>query len=195
MAEFLDFISRMAICLQISKIRYVVVGGLAAIIRGRTRTTQDIDLIIEKQPQKIHQFIDQLKKYDFEILEDQIELGIKEGFQISIFDIKSALRLDLKIAGNDEDDIALDQKVVETYQGISLNLVSIEQFLIGKIMYLGDISDIEEDKELLQYNDVLDFLTIYQLYNTTINLEYLQERIRSMNLEKTFTRIINLLSF
>jgi hypothetical protein len=42
--DFLDFLE----CLNNRMVKYVLVGGYAAIIRGHTRTTGDMDIYIQR---------------------------------------------------------------------------------------------------------------------------------------------------
>ncbi len=45
--DFKDFIE----CLNKSKVRYILVGGYAVIIRGYSRSTGDMDIWVEKSPE------------------------------------------------------------------------------------------------------------------------------------------------
>ncbi len=47
MAEIEDILSRLEKNFQATKLKYVIVGGIAVIHYGHVRATQDIDLIIE----------------------------------------------------------------------------------------------------------------------------------------------------
>ena len=62
MAEFADFFTRIIDILNESGIHYVIVGGVAAIIKGRMRITADLDLILENDGNKIKKIIEQLEK-------------------------------------------------------------------------------------------------------------------------------------
>ena len=98
MAVFKNFLFRVINILDEINLKYVIIGGVAAIIRGRVRTTNDLDLIVENRPDKLKLFFDALKSHQFDILDKQISYALKEEFNISIFDKKSILRIDLKIA-------------------------------------------------------------------------------------------------
>ena len=65
--EFEDFIKRVITSLNKSDLKYVIVGGFAAIFRGKPRTTMDLDLIIEDNHQKLYKFLDELKKVEFDV--------------------------------------------------------------------------------------------------------------------------------
>ncbi len=191
MAEFADFFTRIIDILNESGIQDVIVGGVAAIIKGKMRTTADLDLILENDGNKIKKIIEQLRENNFEISEEQFQYGIEEGFQIPIFDEKSSMRIDLKIAASKQDQDALNERQIENYLGEQVYLPSLEQILFGKIWFLGDVED-ETDENLLEYNDTLDFIAIFQLFQSEIDIDRLRNKTQKVDLEKTLDRLLNL---
>ncbi|MHA1729320.1 MAG: DUF6036 family nucleotidyltransferase [Promethearchaeota archaeon] len=159
MTEIENILFRLVKIFTEIQLDYVIVGGLAAIIKGKARTTTDIDLIIQNNPNKIAKFLDKLKKNDFDVLTEQVQWAFKEGTNASIFDKLSVIRLDIKIANKPIDIEALNSGVIEHYSHMNLKIASINYILLGKIWFLGDISDIP-DSELLEYNDIIDFLNV-----------------------------------
>ena len=188
--EFEDFIKRIVTSLNRSNLKYVIVGGFAAIFRGKPRTTMDLDLIVEDNHQKLHKFLNELKKVDFDVFDEQIQIAIKERTHISIFDKKSILRIDLKIAKNLDEFEVLSQGKSESYKGMKLLIAPVEQILYGKILYIGNISHIP-DSELLEINDVLDFINVYRR-SKNINLDWLRSKIKEKGLIKTLQNILKL---
>jgi hypothetical protein len=191
MAELIDCLDRIIVSLKKCEIDYVIVGSVAAILRGRIRTTGDVDLIIQNDEQKFWNFLHTLKENGFDYTPEQAKYSLEERFNFSVFDTKSAMRIDLKLARSDFDTETLRSAVSENYQGILIKLASIEQLLLGKAMYLGDISD-EEDSELLEFNDVLDFITVYQIYKEKISVSTILDKIKSPNIKNTFQRLLEL---
>lgn len=189
MAEFKAFLTRIIKNLTQVKINYVVVGGIAAIIKGRLRSTTGIDIVIESDLDKLNRFFDLLAKNEFDILREQINYALNEGHSISIFDKKSFMRIDLKIAKTSDEQDVLEQANIEEYAGLKIRIASIEQILYGKILYIGSIKDLS-DEELLEFNDISDFLVLYNQYKSEINDKWLMEKIRQKNLFPTYKRLI-----
>ncbi len=189
MAEIEDILSRLEKIFSEIELDYVIVGGLAAIIKGRARTTTDIDLIIENNTDKIAQFLVKLTEHDFDVLPGQIQLAFEEGTNASIFDNLSIMRLDVKIAKKLIDIEALNAGIIEHYNQMNIKIASVEYILFGKIWYLGDISDIP-DSELLEYNDVIDFVNVYANNRESCDLDWLREKVSSMNLSSTLDRLL-----
>jgi hypothetical protein len=96
MAEIENILSRLEIIFKATKLKYVIVGGIAVIHYGHVRTTQDIDIIIEDDYSKISQFIGLLKVNKFDVMDDQFQLAYEEKTNISIFDKNSFLRVRYK---------------------------------------------------------------------------------------------------
>lgn len=192
MSAFKDFLKRVISILNSVDLNYVIVGGVAVIISGRPRSTTDLDLIVENDHEKIMNFFDGLKKQNFEVMDDQVKYSFKEGFNLSIFDNQSIMRIVLKIAKKSDDIDALTDSREITYENLKIKIANIEQILYGKILYIGNIKGISE-KELLQYNDVQDFITIYKTHESDINHELLKNKIKKAGLTKTLEIIKKLI--
>lgn len=170
------------------RLRYVIVGGVAVIVHGRPRTTTDLDLIIENDLEKLSKFLSELKNQQFEVLDQQVKAGLAEGANISIFVKNSLLRIDLTVAKKQDELDAIESAVQTTFEDMVLKLASINQVLYGKLLYLGDIEDVPEE-DLLEYNDVLDFLAIYLRNKDNMNWDLLALKARQQHLEKTLHRL------
>lgn len=136
-------------------------------------------------------FLSELKKEQFDYSPEQAQFSLDEHFNYSIFDTKSVMRIDLTLARSQLNRETLKTAVTEIYNGLPLKLASLDQLLLGKAIYLGDISD-EADSELLEFNDVLDFITIYNTFEEKINSDNLIGRIDSPLIKKTLKRLIDL---
>ncbi|QEE15966.1 DUF6036 family nucleotidyltransferase [Promethearchaeum syntrophicum] len=188
MAE-LEITFRKAItALTDADVKYVIVGGLAAILRGSPRNTSDIDVIIENEPNLHEKLIKAFKAQDFEVMESQLKLAIDEGFNTSIFIKDSIIRIDLKIAKNSDEIEVIKDSETWNFQDLHFPIASIEQILYGKILYLGDIKDLSDD-ELLDFNDVRDFVNIYQSAKS-INMAWLKMKVKKKGIIETFNRIL-----
>ena len=193
MFEIEHILERLKKVLNEIDLKYVIVGGVAAIIRGKPRTTMDVDIILENKRKTISKFLDLLKENNFDVLDNQVKLAFDEGMNASIFDKESTMRLDVKIALSEFDRDALQNFNQVIYSNISINVVSVNHILVGKIMFLGDISDISES-ELLEYNDVRDFVNVFVHNKEKVNITLLKEKSMEMGLSKTLARLINFIN-
>ena len=129
-----------------------------------------------------------LKNFDFDVNEKQFLLGIQEKTAISIFDNKSHLRLDIRMADKKLDFEVLENAIQVKIFDYNLCMAPLEYVLLGKILYIGKIDDIP-DSELFEYQDILDFLTIYHANKEKIDEEFLIRKVKEIGLESTFKRL------
>ncbi len=137
---------------------------------------------------KLGKFFDELKIQGFEVLDQQLKMGLAEGANISIFVKNSLLRIDLTIAKKPDELDALNSAILTKFEDTHLNLASVDQVLYGKVLYLGDVEEVP-DEELLEYNDVLDFLAIYLRNKNNLDWNLLKAKVASKNLVKTLLRL------
>ena len=188
LAEVENILSRLEQVFKAVKLKYVIVGGIAVIHYGHVRTTQDIDLIIEDDCSKFSQFIGLLRAYDFDVRDDQINMAFKEHSHASIFDNKSYMRLDITIAQKIHEKEVLEKAIKKNILGCKLYIAPLEYVLIGKILFIGRINDIP-DSELLEYQDIFDFLTLYHSNKEKIDVDLLKKKIKEIGLESTLNRL------
>ena len=191
MAEIEDLVSRLENIFRATELKYVIVGGVAVIHYGHIRATQDIDLIIEDNPSKISHFLELLETYEFDVMRDQFEMAYQEKTNTSIFDKKSFLRLDIKIADKQRELEVLNNAIKDTIFGKKLWIAPLEYVLIGKILYIGQIEDIPKS-ELLEYQDIIDFLTLFHANREKLEMKLLRNKIKEMNLEKTLKILLEI---
>ncbi len=190
MAEYLDLLTRTITALDKSQLKYVIVGGFAAILKGRPRTTMDLDIIIENDRKKIEDFFKFMVDNNFKIIDDLDQIFTSKE-NITIFDNLSILRIDLKIAQSIDELEVLNQAIVESYKDLNIRIASVEQILYGKLLFLGEVIDLS-DSELLGFNDVLDFLSVYN-YATSIDINWLKQKAIEKGLVEILNRLLRLL--
>ena len=188
MAEIESILFRLASVFNTAKLRYVIVEGIAVIHYGHIRTTQDIDLIIEDDSSKISKFIGLLQTYDFDVMNAQIKTALQEGTHASIFDNKSYMRLDITIAHKKYEIDVLENAIKKKIFGCELFIAPLEYVLIGKLLFIGRIDDIP-DSELLEYQDIFDFLTLYHSNIEDIDMVLLERKVKEIGLDSTINRL------
>jgi len=191
LAEIENILSRLEMIFKATNLKHVIVGGIAVIHYGHVRATQDIDIIIEDDYSKITQFIGLLKSYEFDVLDEQFKLAYQEKTNISIFDKKSFLRLDIKVANRKQELEVLKNAIHQKILGKDLCIAPLEYVLIGKLIYMGIIDDIP-NSELLQYQDIVDFLTLYYANKDRIDLIFLTNKAQEIGLKSTLERLFSM---
>ncbi len=166
----------------------MIVGGIAVIHYGFVRSTQDVDIILEDDKTKFPVLFKLFKKYEFDFDERQFLLGYQEKTNISIFDKRSRMRLDVKIASRSGEEDVLKNAIQDEILGNKLYIAPLEYVLLGKIVYMGQINTIPE-ADLYEYQDIIDFLTIYHANKDQIDEDFLEKKTKELSLESTWKRL------
>jgi hypothetical protein len=98
------------------------------------------------------------------------------------------MRLDITIAHKIQEKEVLDKAIKKNILGCELYIAPLEYVLIGKVLFIGRIDDIP-DSELLEYQDIFDFLTLYHSNKGKIDLDLLKRKVKEIGLESTLNRL------
>lgn len=154
----LDFVSLLAL----SSVRYVIVSGYVAILLGRSRTTEDIDIFIERlSPKSFTGFFSLLEKHGywvinsdscedaFDLLNDSLAIRIaKKGDAVPNFEVKFAKK--------DTDFLSLNNPLKVTLNNRELLMSPLEVQIPFKL-FLGSEKDIEDAMHIYElFKDGLD---------------------------------------
>lgn len=123
-------------------IPYVVVGGISVIAWGRSRTTEDIDIIIDHTKVKIEDFVSYLKEHDFLADTDDF-LGFTSKDHCTFFFKDGLFRIDIIGIYNQDNRISINQSVPVEFYGIKINIDSPESLIAHKLQF-GSDQDIED---------------------------------------------------
>jgi len=138
--------------LQQHEVKYVIIGGIAAVLYGVPRATFDVDILIEATPENAQRFLDALVDADMGTASMTNTDEILSN-EITIF--KDRVRIDLQIITPGlKFDEAWERKETMDYQGQSFHVVSLEDLKKSK-RAAGRKVDLE-DVRLLELPDEED---------------------------------------
>lgn len=147
-----------------NKIRYIIVSGFVAIAHGRSRGTEDIDMIIEKiSPEKFGRLHSGLVKAGFECLQGSKPRTLFDDYLKE----NTALRyvrkgqfipeMELKLAKDALDDKQIEERIRLPLTGLTFYFSSIETNIAFKEELLKSPKDLEDAKHLrIIYAEKLD---------------------------------------
>lgn len=176
--NFKGFVKLVTETLELTKVSYVIVGGLVTIIYGRPRTTMDIDIIIS-QSDNFNILEKTFKANGFDITENEIKIALEESSHCSIFHDKYPYRIDLQGIYSRLDKIAFDNKEKRKALGISLMIEKIEDAIIGKLVY-GSQQDLEDAK------------SIFENQKEKIDLNYLNNYAKELGVSDKLKKLIKI---
>lgn len=129
------------------RVKYVLIGGMAAILYGSPRLTKDTDILIEPKIENCRKLVHALRAADF----GTIGLTTPERIlnnEVNIF--KDYVRLDVltKVKGLCFEE-AWKNREIKRIQGVRLSIVSLDDLIISKKAAARDI-DLHDVKTLKQ---------------------------------------------
>ncbi len=155
------------------EVKYIICSGFVAIAHGRTRGTEDIDMIIEKVSEeefiKIH---NKLREKGFvciqsdnprEIYKEYLERGDSVRY---VWDEEGYFppEMEIKFPKDELDKEQLENRIKLPLTGIDVYFSTIESNIAFKEEYLSSNKDIEDAKHLrIIYRDKLDENKINQI--------------------------------
>lgn len=159
-----NFVSDFVKVLDKCKIEYIIVSGFVAISHGRSRGTEDIDIIIEKLSlEKFDELNKGLIHSGFECLQgknvsDLFDDYLKENLSIRYVRVGSFVpEMEVKFAKDALDEDQLKNKVKLPLTGLSFWFSSIETNIAFKEELLKSEKDFEDARHLrIIYSEKLD---------------------------------------
>ena len=146
---------------------YVIISGYVSILLGRTRTTEDIDIFIEKISfEKFSKLYKEIRKNGFWCLNaeeaEEIFSYLKDNLAVRFAKKdKTIPNFEVKFPKNKLDEEAFDEFIAVVLPNGKLKISSLERQIAFKRYYLKSDKDIEdavhiEDlfKEKLDYNKI-----------------------------------------
>lgn len=90
-----EALSRVVRLLEDSSIPYMVTGSMASSHHGRPRTTHDIDLVIDPEPETLAQLVQGLSTAGFYVDEETARLALARRRQFNAIEMQTAAKIDL----------------------------------------------------------------------------------------------------
>ena len=155
---------------------YLVIGGIASAALGYPRFTQDVDICLLIDRNKITGFLDKLKKEEFNFAEKEVVKRIRETGTFQIF--WGELHADFLILSTDFEKAALSRKRRITIYGVEASLPTPEDLILFKVVPSRPI-------------DLADVENIAKRYSGKLDKEYLESWAQKLSDEAEDLRIYN----
>jgi hypothetical protein len=125
------------------KVQYAVVGGIAVLVYGYPRATQDIDLIVDQEGLNASAFCEYLRQHQFLADESDLQSAFREQSHATIFHQKLSLRLDVKGVYSSLDRDTVSTAVPMRLGGVTFCINTPENLICHKLQY-GSARDLED---------------------------------------------------
>lgn len=163
-------------------IPYVVTGGIALAVWGRTRFTADIDVVIELTPQKLDGLAEQLLAIDKDVYADKASMqrALEKQGEFNFIHPASGLKVDFWILKDDAfGREQLKRKVREKIGEVFVDFISPEDLILSKLLWHKESESerqLEDVASVLRKQKKLDWKYLHKwakIHGTDIFLESL----------------------
>ena len=172
LSELDKYVLRFVERLEDLGIDYVIISGYVAILTGRSRGTEGIDIIIERiDHEKTKEIFEKIKKKGYWCInagDSEIYGMLSQGIAVRIAEEDRVIpNFELKFPTDDLDQIALENSIEAIIDSNGIKISPIELQIAYKL-YLGSEKDIE------------DAIHLYQLFKDDIDMEKLENWVKEM---------------
>lgn len=148
---FEKLISKIAVCLDKSKIPYMIIGGQAVLVYGSPRLTRDIDITLGLDTDGFYLIEEVCKKTGLKILPENPEDFARDTKVLPAEDTKSGIRVDLIFSFSNYEKQAIKRAKKISLEGYPVKFASCEDVIIHK-MLAGRAIDEEDVRNILIKN-------------------------------------------
>jgi hypothetical protein len=122
---------------------HVFVGGIAVIAFGRTRTTEDVDVLAALRVERVRPLLNELRRRGFRTSESDLLAALEAGEHCTVDDTRSEYRVDLSSDATDSARHALRHRVFVRSRGVELPVARPEHTIVMKLRF-GSDQDLED---------------------------------------------------
>lgn len=146
--EFEKTLLKIDSTLKKHSVEYTIIGGLAAIIYGRLRTTEDIDITLLAEIDALDKLYDIIIAHYTPLLKDSKEF-FKRNYVLPVIDTETNVKLDFAAGLSGFDKKVIERRIRRKFGSIDIYVCSIEDLIIYKLVSARpqDIIDLEEIKK------------------------------------------------
>ena len=148
--EIVDFLNQ-------QRINHCIIGGLAVSARARTRTTEDVDLIIDCQPEAAIKLLKPLEKANFLPFFDGVERVIRESCILPVKHQSSGVTVDMSLAIGGLDQTILRRAEPFQIFGLEVSVATNEDLILMKLMAGRAVDQADVQAIAAAKSEVLDW--------------------------------------
>jgi hypothetical protein len=157
----------------------MLTGSFASVFYGFPRSTQDIDLVIEVNPEQLRAFVHRLSRTEYYVEPDAALEALKHESLFNIIDLKTSWKIDMIIrksrAFSQEE---FRRRRLSDLEGLSLHIASAEDIILAKLEWakLGQ-----------SQRQIDDAAGILKLRDNSLDRSYLDKWVRELDLTREWS--------
>lgn len=165
---------------------YVIGGSMASIIHGMLRTTMDVDIVADMQPEHVAPFVTGLQDA-FYVDKQMIQQAIQRRSSFNLIHLNTMFKVDIFIPkGRPFDQKQLDRRLAEQIDPDSdeqIWVLSAEDIILAKLDWFRMGGEVSER----QWRDILGVLKTQQ---EALDIDYLKHWAQSLGVADLMERAL-----
>lgn len=175
------FVAPVMAALADEDIPAMLTGSLAAAVRGATRATMDVDLVIDPTPESLDRFVDRMDAASFYVSREAAHEALSARSMFNVIDATSGWKADLivrKLRPFSESEFA--RREPSELLGVPLAVATVEDLVLAKLewaMLGGSARQLE------------DVATLVRLAGAALDLPYIDHWVQALGVHDAWRRV------
>ena len=180
--ELTDTLREIIAQLEAQGIEYMLVGSVAALAHGRSRSTRDFDLVIEAGPAQLRAFARALPDDRFYVAEEAALEALRYETQFNVIDMATGWKVDL-IPRKDREfsQAEFARRTRLAVLGVPMFVATIEDTIVAKLEWAKAGGGSERQLE--------DVRGLLELAGDDLDRAYVAAWVAKLGLETMWTRV------
>ena len=141
--DFSNLIAGISRELRDRQISFMLIGGQAVLLHGRPRLTEDIDITLAADPNRLSDILDVCAALKLRPLPEDVEAFVRRTFVMPVLHEKTSIRVDFIFSTTPYEREAINRAVVVQLAGESVPFAAAEDLIIHKL-FAGRPTDLED---------------------------------------------------
>ncbi|MGC1274092.1 MAG: hypothetical protein WBC44_10325 [Planctomycetaceae bacterium] len=155
-----DPLVRITAALDAAGVPYMLTGSFASSIHGETRTTHDIDLVIDPTAGQLRRFVAALPPAEYYVSLPAAFDALERRSQFNVIELEANWKVDLIVRRERPfSEVEFDRRSDVEYAGKRIQIATAEDVILAKLEWAksgGSLRQIEDAAGILKARDNLD---------------------------------------
>lgn len=131
-----DFVERVTTALDSAGVPYMVCGSVASTFHSRPRTTQDVDIVVEVDDDRLRTLLARFPEDAYYVSEDAAREALRRRSMFNIIDLATGWKADLIVRkSNDFAETEFSRRRAVDFLGIPVSMASAEDCIVSKLRW------------------------------------------------------------
>jgi hypothetical protein len=150
-----DLLKEVTVALEKRSIPYMVSGSMAMLVYTVSRTTRDIDIVIELSEESVEEFCE-IFKTNFHLHKPTVQEELRRRGMFNAIDHRSGMKIDFVIRKNNlYRRTEFERKRRDFLFGQEMWVVAIEDLILSKLIWIQDVKSERQMEALRVYSSIL----------------------------------------